>query len=61
MAHILVFIVIALIKIIKWLLIKSRLFIVAIPMAMVIIFSKEWCDKNEYFFEALGIALIAIV
>lgn len=59
MAHIIAFIIIAAIKIIKWALIKSRLYIPAIPMAAVLIFFKAWYEANTLLVDAIGIALIA--
>lgn len=58
MAHIIAFIIIAAIKIIKWTLIKTRLYITAIPMAAVLIFFKDWYEANTLFVDVIGIALI---
>jgi len=46
MAHIIAFIIMAAIKIIKWTLIKTRLYIAAIPIAVVLIFFKDWYEMN---------------
>lgn len=59
MAHILAFIIIAAVKIIKWTLIKTRLFIAAIPIAGAFIFFMDWYEANELLADAIGIALIA--
>lgn len=59
MAHIIAFIIIAAIKIIKCTLIKTRLYIAAIPMAAVLIFFKAWYEANMLLADAIGIALIA--
>ena len=59
MAHIIAFVIIAVIKTIKWTLIKSRLYIAAIPMAAVLIFFKAWYEMNTLLADAIGIALIA--
>ncbi len=61
MAHILAFIVIALIKILNWVLIKSRLFIVAIPMAIVMIFYKEIYENNASLFIAISVSITIII
>lgn len=58
MAHIIAFVIIAAIKIIKWTLIKTRLYITAIPMAAVLIFFKDWYEANTLLVDAIGIALI---
>ena len=59
MAHIIAFIVIAAIKIIKWTLIKTRLYIPAIPIAVILILFRNWYEANTLLADAIGIALIA--
>lgn len=48
-------------KIIKWILIKTRLYIAAIPMAVILIFFREWYEANTLLADFIRIALIAIV
>ena len=59
MAHIIAFIIIAAIKIIKWTLIRTRLYIPVIPIAVVLIFFKDWYEMNTLLADTIGIALIA--
>ena len=46
-------------KIIKWTLIKTRLYAVAIPMAAVLIFFSDWYEANTFLADCIGITLIA--
>jgi len=46
-------------KIIKWTLIKTRLYAVAIPMAAVLIFFTDWYEANAILADSIGITLIA--
>ena len=46
-------------KIIKWTLIKTRLYAVAIPMATVLIFFTDWYEANTLLADSIGMALIA--
>lgn len=45
----------------KWSLIKTRLIIVALPVAVVLIFFKDWYEANALLADYLGFALIASV
>jgi RsiW-degrading membrane proteinase PrsW (M82 family) len=58
MAHIIAFIIMAASKIIKWTLIKTRLYIAAIPIAVVLIFFKDWYEMNTPLADTIGIVLI---
>jgi len=59
MIQLLFAIVIIAYKIIKWTLVKTRLYAVVIPMAAVLIFFTEWYEANTLLADSIGIALIA--
>ena len=59
MVHIIVLLIIATVKAIKWTLIKTRLFIVTLPVTTVLIFFKDWYEANMLLIYGIGIALIA--
>ena len=46
-------------RIVKWILIKTRLYAVAIPMVAVLIFFSDWYEANTLLADSIGIALIA--
>ena len=46
-------------KIVKWALIKTRLYAVAIPMAAVLIFFSDWYEANTLIADSIGLALIS--
>lgn len=46
-------------KLIKWILIKTRLYVAAIPMASVLIFFEEWYEANILLADSIGVMLIA--
>ena len=58
MAHIIALAIIAVIKIVKWTLIKTRLYIAAIPIAVDLIFFKDWYEMNTPLADTIGIVLI---
>ncbi len=59
MAHLIAFIIIGAIKLVKWTLIKTRLIIAALPIAAVLIFFKDWYQANTLLADGIGFALIA--
>lgn len=58
MAHIIALLIITAAKIIKWTLIKTRLIIAALPVAVVLIFFKNWYEANALLADSIGFALI---
>jgi hypothetical protein len=58
MAHIIAFLIIGAVKVVKWTLVKTRLLIVAIPAAVVLIMFKEWYEANALLTDGIGFALI---
>jgi len=61
MAHLIAFIIIGAVKMVKWTLIKTRLIIVALPAAVVLIFFKDWYEAHIPLADGIGFALIAFV
>ena len=61
MMHILAFIIISVFKIIKWILIKSRLFIIVIPVAIVLMFYPDWYNANTLFAELIGFIMAILI
>ena len=59
MAHLIAFLIIGAIKVVKWALIKTRLMVVALPAAVVLIFFKDWYETNTMLADGIGFALIA--
>ncbi len=59
MAHLIAFIIIGAVKIVKWMLFKTRLIIAAFPIAVVLIFFKDLYEANTQLANGIGIALIA--
>ena len=58
MIQLLIAIAIVAYKLIKWTLIKTRLYIVAIPITVILILFREWYDANTQLADIIGIALI---
>lgn len=58
MAHLIAFIIIGAVKLVKWSLIKTRLIIAVLPVAVVLIFFKDWYEANTQLADSIGIALI---
>lgn len=61
MAHLIAFLIIGAIKLVKWTLIKTRLIIAALPIAAVLIFFKDWYEANTFLADVIGFALIVVV
>jgi hypothetical protein len=61
MSHLIAFLIIGAIKMVKWTLIKTRLIIAVLPIAALLIFFKDWCETNTLLADAIGFALIALV
>ncbi len=59
MAHIIAFVVIIAAKIVKWGLLKSRLIFAALPIAIVLLFFKDWYESNKMLADGIGVAIIA--
>lgn len=59
MAYIIAFIIITTSKIVKWILLKSRLIIAVLPLAIVLLFFQDWYETNKMFADGIGIILIA--
>lgn len=59
MAHLIAFIIIGAVKLVKWTLFKTRLIIAAIPLATVLIFFRDWYEANVLLADSIGVALIA--
>lgn len=59
MAHLIAFIIIGAVRVIKWTLFKTRLIIAALPIAAVLIFFKDWYETNTMLADVIGFALIA--
>lgn len=57
MAHLIAFIIIGAVKMVKWTLFKTRLIIAALPVAAVLIFFKDWYGANTQLADGIGIAL----
>ena len=58
MVHIIAYLIIGVINIIKWTLVKTRLFIASIPVAVVLIFFMNWYKMNTLLADTIGILLI---
>lgn len=58
MAHLIAFIIIGAVKMVKWTLFKTRLIIAALPIAAVLIFFKDWYEANTLLADSIGFALI---
>jgi len=58
MAHLIAFLIIGAIKMVKWTLIKTRLIFVALPVAAVLVFFKDWYETNTLLADSIGFALI---
>ena len=58
MAHLVAFIIIGAIKLVKWTLFKTRLIIAALPVAAVLIFFKDWYEANIQLADGIGLTLI---
>lgn len=58
MAHLIAFIIIGAIKLVKWTLIKTRLIIAALPVAAVLIFFKDWYEANTLLADSISLALM---
>jgi hypothetical protein len=58
MAHIIAFLIIGVVKMIKWTLVKTRLFIVAIPAVAALILFKDWYGANALLADGIGFSLI---
>ena len=58
MAHLIAFIIIGVVKLVKWTLFKTRLIIAALPVAAVLIFFKDWYEANTQLADGIGIALV---
>ena len=58
MTHIIAFLIILAIKIIKWVIVKTRLYIVVLPVMIVLIFFGEWYDAHTILSDSIGIVLV---
>ncbi len=61
MAYLLSRLIILVVWIIKWIIIKARLFVPALFIVVVLIFFRNWYDTNKVFANGILIALTAIV
>jgi predicted histidine transporter YuiF (NhaC family) len=59
MAHLIAFLIIGAAKLVKWMFIKTRLIIAALPAAVVLVFCKDWYEANTMLADGIGFALIA--
>jgi len=58
MTHLIAFLIIGAVKLVKWSLIKTRLIIAVFPIAFVLIFFKDWYEANTLLVDGIGFALI---
>lgn len=61
MAHLIAFLIIGAVKLVKWTLIKTRLIVAALPVSTILIFFKDWYEANTLLADVIGFALIAFV
>lgn len=61
MAHLIAFLIIGAVKLVKWTLIKTRLIVAALPVATILIFFKDWYEANTLLADVTGFTLIALV
>ena len=61
MAHLIAFLIIGAVKLVKWSLIKTRLIIAALPVAAVLIFFKDWYEANTLLADGIGFVLVVSV
>ena len=59
MSYLLFHLIIGIYHIIKWVIFKSRLWVVAIPAAIVLIFFYDWYEVNTILADAIGIIIAA--
>jgi hypothetical protein len=61
MSYILFHLIVGIYHIIKWAIFKSRLWIIAIPTAIVLILFYDWYEANTILADAIGIVILADV
>ena len=59
MTHLIAFLIIGAVKLVKWTLIKTRLIIAVLPITAVLIFFKDWYKANTLLADSIGFVLIA--
>ena len=59
MSYVLFHLIIGIYHIIKWAIFKSRLWVIAIPTAIVLIFFYDWYESNTIQADAIGIVILA--
>ena len=61
MSYILSYLIILTVKTVKWLIIKSRLYIAALPISIIVLFFNDWYMSNIITVYLIGAALLLCI